>query len=59
MSGHLIPNEVIKTVNESRPKKIIVTHLYPECDKENVVEKIRNNVDAEVIEAQDLLEAII
>lgn len=56
MKGHLTPNEVIKTINASNPKKVVITHLYPECDDEEVVEKIRNNVDAQVIEAQDLLE---
>lgn len=54
--GHLTPSEVIKTVNEAKPKKVVVTHFYPECDQENVVERIRNNVDPEVIEARDLLE---
>ncbi len=56
MKGHLTPNEVIKTINEAKPKKVVVTHFYPECDEEKVVETIRNNVDCEVIEAQDLLE---
>lgn len=56
IKGHLTPNEVIKTINEAKPKKAVVTHLYPECDEEKVVETIRDNVDAEVIEAQDFLQ---
>ncbi|MCH7517650.1 MAG: ribonuclease Z [Candidatus Dadabacteria bacterium] len=59
ISGHLTPGEVIKTINESKPKKVVVTHLYSECDEENVIETIRSNVDAEVLEAQDLLEVSI
>ena len=59
MKGHLTPNEVIKTIHEAKPKKVLVTHLYPECDEEKVVETIRGNVDIEVIEAQDLLEVQI
>jgi len=55
MRGHLTPNEVIKTINASNPQKVVITHLYSECDEEKVVQTIRNNVDAEVIEAQDLL----
>jgi len=55
MKGHLTPNEVIKTINAAKPKKVVVTHFYPECDEEKVVETIRDNVDIEVIEAQDLL----
>lgn len=56
MRGHLTPNEVIKTINASNPKKVVITHLYPECDDEKVVETVSKNVDAEVIEAQDFLE---
>lgn len=54
--GHLTPSEVVKITNECGAKKIVVTHLYPVSDKENVVEQIRENVTANVIEAQDLLE---
>ncbi|MEX1000066.1 MAG: ribonuclease Z [Thermodesulfobacteriota bacterium] len=59
MRGHLTPNEVIRTINASNPQKVVITHLYSECDEEKVVQTIRNNVDAEVIEAQDLLVVII
>ena len=59
LKGHLTPNEVIRTVNAAKPKKVIVTHLYPECDQENVVETIRNSVETEIVEAQDLLEITI
>lgn len=54
--GHLTPSKVIEIVKESRAKRVVVTHLYPVCDQENVVGQIRENVDVEVIEAQDLLE---
>ena len=55
IKGHLTPNEVIKIIIETKPKKVVVTHFYPECDEEKVVETIRSNVDIEVIEAQDFL----
>ncbi|MEQ9619260.1 MAG: ribonuclease Z [Deltaproteobacteria bacterium] len=54
--GHLTPGEVAAIINKSGAKKIVVTHLYPICDEARVVETIRKNVSAEVIEAQDLLE---
>lgn len=53
--GHLTPGEVIKIANKSRAKKVVVTHLYPVCDEVGVVEKIRKNVRAEVIGAEDFL----
>jgi len=55
LEGHLTPSEVIDIINISKAKKVIVTHLYPRCDQEKVVETIRANVGVEVIEAQDLL----
>lgn len=54
--GHLTPKEVVKITNECGAKRIVVTHFYPVSDEENVVEQIRKNVAAEVIEARDLLE---
>lgn len=54
--GHLTPGEVAEITNKSGAKKIVVTHLYPICDEAGVVETIRKNVSAEVIEAQDMLE---
>ena len=54
--GHLTPGEVIEITNISGAKKIVVTHLYPVCDEARVVETIRKNVSAQVIEAQDMLE---
>lgn len=56
LKGHLTPNDVIKTVDAAQPKKVIITHLYPECDQERVVETISKNVEIEVIEARDFLE---
>lgn len=56
MKGHLTPKVVIKTVNEANPRKVIVTHLYQDCDREKVVETIRINVDSEVLEARYFLE---
>ena len=55
LQGHLTPNEVVDIITISRAKKVVVTHLYPKCDQERVVETIRSNVEVEVIEAQDLL----
>ena len=54
--GHLTPSGVSKIVDASRAKRVVVTHLYPACDQENVIDQIRENVEAEVIEARDLLE---
>jgi ribonuclease BN (tRNA processing enzyme) len=59
IKGHLTPNEVARIVNESMPKKVVVTHLYPICDQRNVIDKIRKQVKANVILAEDLMKVEI
>lgn len=56
LEGRLTPSKVIDIVIKSNAKRVVITHLYPRCDQERVVETIRANVGVEVIEAQDLLE---
>ena len=59
VAGHLTPTEVVKIANESRAKKIIISHLYPICDERDVISLIRGHTDADVILAEDLLEVEI
>jgi len=54
--GHLTPSEVVSIANNSKAKRIIITHLYPICDDTNLFAFIRNKVEAEVTIAEDLLE---
>lgn len=53
--GHLTPSEVGKIANASQAKKIILTHLYPDCDEIDIVGQVKKHVDSEVILAEDLL----
>ena len=57
--NHLTPTEVGKIGSASRAKKIVLTHLYPECDETDVVGQVRKHVDAEVILAEDLMQICI
>ncbi len=54
--GHLTPTGVSRIADESRAKKIVLTHLYPVCDEGDMLIQIRNQVDADVVLAEDLLE---
>lgn len=54
--NHLTPTEVGRIGSASRAKKIILTHLYPECDETDVVGQVRKHVDADVIVAEDLMQ---
>lgn len=53
---HLTPSEVGKIGNASKAKKIILTHLYPDCDEIDIVSQVKKYVDSDVILAEDLME---
>ena len=53
--GHMTPGDVVDTINRSGVKRVVITHLYPACDRDDVVGRIREGADAEVIGAEDLL----
>ncbi len=55
IKGHLAPNEVAQIANQSMARKVIITHLYPICDESNIVSSIREQVEADVIIAEDLM----
>ncbi len=59
VKGHLIPAEVSRIVNESRARKVIISHLYPISDELDVISSIRKRVEVEVVLAEDLLEVEI
>lgn len=54
IKGHLTPSEIIKLARISNPKKIVLTHFYPDCDDFDIVKQIQSEVDSEVIKAEDL-----
>ncbi|MCC6711952.1 MAG: MBL fold metallo-hydrolase [Candidatus Dadabacteria bacterium] len=53
--GHMTLGDVVDTINRSGAKRAVITHLYPACDREDVVGRIKKGTDAEVIGAEDLL----
>lgn len=57
--GHLTPAGVSRIANESRAKKIILTHLYPACDERDILAQIRNQTHTDVVLAEDLLEITV
>ena len=51
----MTPGDVVDTITRSGAKRAVITHLYPACDRDDVVGRIREGADAEVIGAEDLL----
>lgn len=53
---HLTPSEAGKIASASKAKKIILTHLYADCDEIDIISQVRKYVDVDVILAEDLME---
>ena len=57
----MTPSDIAKILRESRPKKIVLSHLYPSMDGRNLPEEIQTlsgNSETEIIVAEDLMEVI-
>lgn len=53
--AHLTPTEVGKIGKASGARKIIITHLYSDCDEIDTIGQVRKYVDVDVILAEDLM----
>jgi ribonuclease BN (tRNA processing enzyme) len=55
VAGHLVPSEVAELAVRARVRRIVLTHLYPECDREgtDVVEAVRRRFSGPVDAARD------
>jgi len=59
VEGHLTPSEVGKIATQAKAKKVILTHLYPLCDKHDVVCQVKRKFSGEIVRAEDLMEVRI
>ncbi len=59
VEGHLSPKYIIEIANEAIPKKIVLTHLYPDCDETDILGLISPFIKSDVLKAKDLLEIIV
>ncbi len=53
--GHLTPTLAGKIASQAGVKKMILTHLYPPCDEEDIVTSCRKQFSGDVIVASDLM----
>lgn len=57
--GHLTPADVIRISNFAKPGLVVLTHMYPVCDSENILEQIENETECKVILGEDFLNITI
>ncbi len=52
-SGHLIPSECGRIATAANARKLILTHLYPQCDGEDLISPCRRHFEGEIVIATD------
>lgn len=52
---HLTPSQCGEIATKAKAKKLILTHMYPECDKVDVVKQCRKTFSGKIIKARDFL----
>lgn len=53
ITGHLTPGLAGKVAREADCKRLILTHLYPECDRVDILAQCRKEYQGEIIIASD------
>lgn len=53
--GHLTPSEIARAAEEAGVKRLVLTHLYPMCDREDVISACRKYYSGAVEKGQDLM----
>jgi len=59
VEGHLTPAEIGQIATQAQVKKIILTHLYPQCDQVDVVSQVKEHFGGDVSRAEDLMQISI
>ena len=55
VEGHLTPSLAGRIGKESRCKKLLLTHLYPQCDHLDILSQCRHTFKGEAVVAEDLM----
>ena len=59
VKGHMTPQKVARLIKESRPKRVILTHVFPINDDGTLIDRIDNPLNIPIDIAEDLLNVII
>ncbi len=54
VSGHMVPYEVGKIAQEAGCKRVLLTHMYPNTDKSELIASCKRYFDGEIAVAEDL-----
>ena len=57
--GHLTPSLAGKIASQSRAKKLVLTHFYPECEQVDIAKQCRSTYSGALLLAEDLMKIAI
>lgn len=55
VGGHLTPSLAAGIAQKARAKRLVLTHLYPQCDEVDIVKQARKAYKGEIFAAEDLM----
>lgn len=59
VEGHLTPSLVGRVAQEAGCKQLLITHLYPPCDSQDIAAIVKKQYQGEVMVAEDLMKITI
>ena len=59
VEGHLTPSLAGRVAREAECKRLLLTHLYPPCDDEDIVAVVKDQYSGEVTLAEDLMKIVL
>lgn len=59
VKGHMTPQKISRLIKESRPKRVILTHIYPINDDRTLIKRIDNTLNIPIEVSEDLMQIII
>lgn len=59
VKGHLVPQEAGRIAKECNCKRLILTHLYPVCQEEEIKAQAEEIFKGEIIVARDLMKLVV
>jgi ribonuclease BN (tRNA processing enzyme) len=59
VDGHLTPSFAGRVAREAGCKRLLLTHLYPPCDDEDIVTVVKGQFSGEVTLAEDLMKIVL
>ena len=59
VKGHMTPRKISKLISKARPKRVILTHIYPVNDDGTLIQRIENPSNIPIEVGEDLMQIVL